>query len=146
VVELGGEWRGELAFGRVCFYKAVAPPAPLQLTGERDEVPWGPWRVSWSMVPAPVTTRRDGWVGWFIGEGAILRTPLPGDRLTPFGGAGRRAVTRVLQEARVERSRRAGWPLLEVEGNIVWVGGICRGAGALAREGEHALRIEVSGG
>ena len=100
----------------------------------------------WSRAPAPEPTRRDGWEGWFIGEEAVIRGPVAGDRLIPLGGPGSRPVTRVLQEARVERSRRAGWPLLELDGNIVWVGGICRGEGAMPREGEDALRIEVTGG
>jgi len=146
VMELGGEWRAELSFGRVCFYRALAAPAPMDVIGPQGRVQWGPWSVSWSRAPAPEPTRRDGWVGWFIGEGATLRCPEAGDRLIPLGGAGSRPVTRVLQEARVERGRRAGWPLLELDGNIVWVGGICRGEGALPREGNDALRIEVSGG
>lgn len=145
-MELGGDWRGELAFGRICFYRVVSPPPPLRLNGRRGEVRWGRWQVSWSRAPAPPTTRRDGWVGWFIGEGALLRAPAPGDQLTPLGGVGHRAVSRVLQEARVERSRRAAWPLVESDGNIAWIGGICRGEVAVPREGEDALRIEVSGG
>jgi hypothetical protein len=54
-------------------------------------------------------------------------------------------VARLLQEARIGRSRRAGWPILEIEGNIEWVGGICRGAGALPAGGDNTLMIEVSG-
>lgn len=145
-MELGGEWRAELSFGRVCFYRALPTPAPIDLAGPRGSVQWGPWTVRWSRALAPERIRRDGWEGWFIGEGAVLRCPAAGDRLIPLGGAGSRPVTRLLQEARVERSRRAGWPLLELDGNIVWLGGICRGEGALPREGEDALRIEVSGG
>lgn len=146
VMELGGQWRAELAFGRICFHRALAESAPMLVGGGRGESDWGPWRVSWGRAPAPAEPRRDGWVGWFIGEWAVLRGPKPGDRLTPLGGSGARPVSRLLQEARVERSRRAGWPLLELDGNIVWVGGICRGAAAMPGEGEDALRIEVSGG
>ena len=90
--------------------------------------------------------RRDGWVAWFIGEGAVLRGLEARDRLAPLGGSGRRAVGRLLQDVRVERSRRAGWLLVEVEGNLVWVAGVCRGGDAMPSEGEDALRIEVSGG
>ncbi len=146
VMELGGRWRGELAFGRICLYEAVASPGPVRLEGRGGQVRWGQWQVSWSRGPAPGAARRDGWVGWFIGEGALLRAPVPGDQLAPLGGVGHRPVARLLQEARVARSRREAWPLVEVEGNIAWVGGICRGDRALPREGEDALRIEVSGG
>ncbi len=146
VLELGGPWRAELSFGRICFHRVVEPPAPLQLSGAHGQARWGPWSISWRRAPAPPADRRDGWVGWFIGAEATLRAPVPGDRLVPLGGTGRRAVARLLQEARVERSRRVGWPLIELEGHIAWVGGLCRGAEALPGEGENALVIEVSGG
>ena len=145
-LELGGEWRAELSFGRICFHRVAVTPAPIALRGAQGQRSWGAWRVSWRRAPAPAKLRRDGWVGWFIGEEATLRAPLPGDRLVPLGGTGRRAVARLLQEARIERSRRVGWPILEVEGNIEWVGGICRGAGALPAGGDNALMIEVSSG
>ncbi len=146
VVELGGEWRAELCFGRVCFHRIVGPPAPLQLRGGQGRAQWGPWSISWRRAQAPPVVRRDGWVGWFIGGEVTVRAPVAGDRLLPLGGTGRRAVSRLLQEARIERSRRASWPIVELEGNIVWVGGICRGAGARPGEGDDALVIEVSSG
>jgi len=144
-LELGGEWRAELSFDRIGFHRVAAAPAPLPLRGAEGRQQWGAWRVSWRRAPAPAARRRDGWVGWFIGEEATLRAPQPGDRLRPLGGTGRRGVARLLQEARIERSRRAGWPILEIEGNIEWVGGICRGAGAVPGVGDNALMIEVSG-
>ncbi|MEZ4412600.1 MAG: tRNA lysidine(34) synthetase TilS [Gemmatimonadales bacterium] len=145
-LELGGEWRAELSFGRICFHQVMEAPPPIPLRGAQGRRQWGTWRVFWRRAPAPSTVQRDGWVGWFIGEEATLRAPLPGDRLRPLGGTGRRAVARLLQEARIERSRRGGWPIVELEGNIEWVGGICRGAGALPAAGDNALMIEVSRG
>jgi tRNA(Ile)-lysidine synthase len=144
--EVGAGWSAELAFGRICFYRAGPLPSATRLVGERGRIQWGDWRVAWSRGRVPTGVRRDGWVGWFIGEGAVVRVPEPGDRLAPLGGSGRRAVVRLLQEARVERSRRPGWPLVEVGGTLEWVAGICRGGGALPIEGDDALRIEVSGG
>jgi tRNA(Ile)-lysidine synthase len=144
-LELGGDWRAELSFGRICFHRVAETPARIALRGAQGRWSWGAWNVTWRRAPAPATLPRDGWVGWFIGEEATLRAPRPGDRLVPLGGTGRRAVARLLQEARIERSRRAGWPILEIEGNIEWVGGICRGAGALPPAGGNALMIEVSG-
>jgi len=145
-VELGTGWCAELAFGRACIYRVVPLPPALELGGGRGHARWGAWKVSWSRGPAPAVGRRDGWVGWFIGEGVTLRGPAAGDRVVPLGGAGRRAVARLLQDARVGRSRRPGWPLLELQGNIVWVAGVCRSGDAIPAEGEDALRIEVSGG
>ncbi|HEX5005132.1 MAG TPA: tRNA lysidine(34) synthetase TilS [Gemmatimonadales bacterium] len=145
-VELGGSWRAELSFGRLCFYQIQGAPPPLRLAGERGTRTWGGWLVRWQRAPAPAPGDRDGRAAWFIGEEAVLRAPEPGDRLLPLGGAGHRSVSRLLQEARVERSRRAGWPLVVVYGAVAWVAGVCRGEAALPAEGERSLRIEVSGG
>jgi tRNA(Ile)-lysidine synthase len=146
VVELGGPWRAELAFGRIVFHRVGPVPAAARLSGDRGDIHWGDWRVTWRRAVAGTPGRRDGSVGWFIGEEATLRAPRPGDRIVPLGGSGRRPVVRLLQEARIERSRRAGWPLLEMDGELVWIGGVCRGQDALPCDGDHAWRIEVSGG
>lgn len=145
-IELGAEWRAEYAFGRVVFYQAVPLPAPVTVVGRGGELAWGAWRLRWGWGPAPGRLGRDGWVGWFIGEEAIVRSPRRGDRIVPLGGTGRRAVSRLLQEARVERSRRGGWPVVEIGGRVEWVAGVCRGDGAIPPADGEALRIEVSGG
>ncbi len=145
-VELGGGWNAELAFGRLAFFRVRSAPSPILLAGASGQVEWGGWRVSWSRGPALALHRRDGWVGWFIGQGAILRPPRVGDRLAPLGGTGHRAVARLLQDARIERSRRSAWPLVELGGEVAWIAGVCRGRAHLPGEGDDALRIEVSGG
>lgn len=144
-IELGAGWSAELAFGRLAFFQVRSAPAPILLSGASGHVEWGAWRVSWAHRPAPAVQPRDGWVGWFIGEGAVLRGPQAGDQLAPLGGIGHRAVVRLLQDARVERSRRAEWPLIEVDGELVWVAGVCRSRHQLPGAGGKALRIEVSG-
>ena len=144
-VELGAGWSAELAFGRLAFYKSRSVPAPISISGSSGHREWGGWRVSWTRGPAPAVQRRDGWVGWFIGEGAVLRAPRPGDRLAPLGGTGHRTVARLLQDARIARSRRAAWPLVELGGDVAWIAGVCRGRGQLPDKGDDALRIEVSG-
>jgi len=146
VLELGAGWRVELAFGRLCFYRPEPVPLPLVIGPGSGEVRWGAWVVRWTRAPAPPPGRRDGWVAWFIGEGAVVRGPSAGDRLKPLGGAGRRLVARCLQDARIERSRRAAWPIIELDGEIQWVAGVCRGEGAMPGPAEDALRIEVSDG
>lgn len=145
-LQLGGAWRAELAFGRIGFHQAQSVPPPLALAGDHGAVRWGAWEVRWDRGTDQGETRRDGTAAWFIGEEAVVRGPRPGDRLVPHGGTGHRAVSRLLQEARVERSRRAGWPLVEVDGVLAWVGGVCRGSHAEPGPRERALRIEVTGG
>jgi len=146
LVELGAGWSGELAFGRIGIFRVVESPAPVVLDGPEGTMRWGPWRVSWRRGPAGPSGRRDGWVGWFIGEGPVLRGPRRGDRMLPLGGAGRRPVARLLQEAKVERNRRSAWPVLEVEGRVVWVAGVCRSGWDVPEEGDEATRIEVTDG
>jgi tRNA(Ile)-lysidine synthetase-like protein len=146
VLELGADVRAEVAFGRLSFYRSTAEPSQLVIASEAGAARWGAWRVRWSREASPSPDRRDGWVAWFIGQEAVLRGPAPGDRLLPLGGTGRRLVGRCLQDARVERSRRGGWPLVEVDGALQWIAGVCRGAGALPAAGVDALRIEVSNG
>jgi tRNA(Ile)-lysidine synthase len=146
VVELGAGWRVELAFGRLSFYRSLSAPIPLVIGPGPGEARWGPWLVRWRRGAAPSPGRRDGWEAWFIADGAAIRSPKPGDRVDPLGGAGRRLVARCLQEARIERSRRAAWPVVEVDGGIEWVAGVCRGRGAVPGAGQDALQIEVSDG
>ena len=50
---------------------------------------------------------------------------------------------RCMQDAKIPRSRRAGWPVLEQEGEIVWVPGVCRSAAAVPEPGTVAIRIDA---
>lgn len=145
-VELGNGWQAELAFGRLIVSRATSVPAPVRLAGPAGELRFGEWRVTWRPAPAPGQVARDGWTVWLIGEKMVIRPPAAGDRIRPLGGPGRRAVSRLLQEARVPRSRRATWPLLEVDGQVVWVAGVCRGSGALPEPGAEAVCVEVHRG
>jgi len=145
VLELGAGWRAELSFGRVGLYHIRNAPPVLELGPLPGEARWGEWLVRWTREPAPAPSR-DGWTAWFIGQEAVVRGPRAGDRLRPLGGSGSRPVVRCLQEAKVPRSRRAGWPLIELDGAVEWVAGVCRGEGAVPAIGEDALRIELRHG
>lgn len=145
-LDLPGAWRAESAFGRLAFHRARAVPEPLRIEHEAGEVAWGSWRIRWRREAAPAHQRRDGGTGWFIGAGVVVRPPRPADRLVPLGGTGRRPVARLLQEARVARSRRPDWPVLEVDGAVAWVAGLCRGEAARPSAGQDAWRVEVSRG
>jgi len=146
VLELGAGWRGELSFGRLCFYRTRSTPPALDVGAAHGEACWGEWRLRWTREPAAAPPRRDGWTAWFIGQTAVVRGPRAGDRLRPLGGSGSRSVSRLLQEARIPRSRRAGWPLVELDGEVQWVAGVCRGEGGVPSMGEDGLRIEVRHG
>jgi tRNA(Ile)-lysidine synthase len=59
----------------------------------------------------------------------VVRPPLPGDRVRLLGG-GSKKVQDVLVDAKVPREARASVPLLIADGEVLWVAGILRGAGA----------------
>jgi tRNA(Ile)-lysidine synthase len=54
---------------------------------------------------------------------ATLRNWKPGDRVTLRYSSGPRKIKEVLERLRVTGSSRAFWPVLEVEGRIVWMRG-----------------------
>ena len=55
---------------------------------------------------------------------AILRNWKPGDRVTLRHSSGPRKVKEVLERLRVTGTDRALWPVLEVDGQIVWMRGV----------------------
>jgi tRNA(Ile)-lysidine synthase len=68
-----------------------------------------------------------------------VRARRPGDRFTPFGGPGERRLKSFLIDAGIPRWERARIPLLDVDGEIVWVAGVRRGQRAVV--GPHTNRI-----
>ena len=55
---------------------------------------------------------------------ATLRNWKPGDRVRPRYSGGLRKVKEVLERMRVTGTDRALWPVLEIEGSIVWMRGV----------------------
>jgi tRNA(Ile)-lysidine synthase len=60
-----------------------------------------------------------------------VRARRPGDRFAPFGGPGERRLKSLLIDAGIPRWERGRIPLLDVDGEIVWVAGVRRGQRAL---------------
>ncbi len=142
--DLGRGWRFELAFDRL---RVIRPGRPrletLPLEGEEGQSTWGPWRVRWAVGRAPVTQPRDGTTAWFIPRALSVRPWRPGDRISPLAGRGRRLAVRCFQDARVPRSERATWPIVEGEGVPAWIPGVCRSALLIPAPGAAALRVDV---
>jgi tRNA(Ile)-lysidine synthase len=57
-------------------------------------------------------------------DAATLRNWRPGDRVRLRHSSGPRKVKEVLERLRVTGASRALWPVLEVEGRIVWMRGV----------------------
>jgi tRNA(Ile)-lysidine synthase len=98
---------------------AVAVP------GEMDAPGFG-LRLRVSLVPADSGAKT-----------ATLRTWKPGDRVTVRHSSGPRKVKEVLERMKVTGSGRVAWPVLELDGRIVWMKGI-------ELEPEPGLRIDVA--
>jgi tRNA(Ile)-lysidine synthase len=145
-VDLGGGLCGEIAFQRVVV--AAAPPAPswdLEITGEAGDAAVDGWRCRWSREPAPSRQDRTALVAWFDPATSYQVRPWrPGDRILPLGGTGHRLIVRCMQDRRVPRRDRAGWPVLVGQGVPVWVPGVMRSALALPGAGQPALRLEFT--
>ena len=150
--DLGRGWRFELAFGRLLVLAPRhSPSAPGStagagvntLDGAAGQTTWGRWDVRWVTETAPSVQPRDGHTAWFIPAALSLRAWRPGDRLAPLGGIGQRLAVRCFQEARVARSFRLDWPMIEGSGELAWIPGVCRSDRFLPRAGEVAVRIDV---
>ncbi|HEX9690768.1 MAG TPA: tRNA lysidine(34) synthetase TilS [Gemmatimonadales bacterium] len=143
--QLGGGSEAEVVFDRVRLYpmsRATPPPtAEVDLTAP-GRLRWGVWEFRWLLEPARASQRVAA--ATWIRPGLVrVRAARPGDRVAPVRGVGRRKVRRLLSEAHVPASLRKGYPVIEREGAIVWIPGICRGATGLPEEGEPAVRLEV---
>jgi len=80
---------------------------------------------------------------WFAEGSYTVRPWRAGDRIRPLGGAGRRLVVRCMQDAKIPRSQRVGWPVFEAEGVVVWVPGVCRSADRIPAPGAPSRRIDA---
>jgi tRNA(Ile)-lysidine synthase len=144
-VPLGGGWRAELSFGRLRIIRlgTEAAAGVLPLEGRRGEGIWGAWRVTWRRDTTPERQDRASRTAWFSADGLVVRSWLPGDKVRPLAGAGRRLVVRCFQDARVPRRRRAEWPVFAAPDMVVWIPGVCRSDALLPPAGAEALRVDV---
>lgn len=146
VVELGNGYAAELSFGRLRLFGGSAHPLPWEsgvIEGAAGQLAAGAWRLVWRREPAPERMERNSASSWFPEASYLVRTWREGDRIRPLGATGRRLVVRCMQDARIARSRRAAWPVIELAGTIIWVPGVCRSAEAIPAPQTQALRIDA---
>lgn len=146
MVDLSGGAVAALEFGRLRLFRPAAHP-----TDYRAALPSGAgssavagWRFDLTPEPAPMRIPRGGWTTWVAPTAQLTVRPWrEGDRIRPIRGRGSRLVVRCMQDGKVPRHDRPGWPVLETDTEVVWVPGVCR-SGALAPEpGADALRIDA---
>ncbi len=73
-------------------------------------------------VPPGITVRIDGYNRGSSGKSLILRNWRPGDAIRLNGSPEEVKIKQLFQERRVPLWRRRNWPILEVDGEIVWAG------------------------
>ena len=146
-VDLGAGLKGEIAFQRVL----VGPEPPVsnwevEIRGETGDAVADGWQCRWNREPAPVTQDRAALVAWFDPATSYqVRRWRPGDRILPLGGTGHRLIVRCMQDRRVARRDRPGWPVLvDAQEVPVWVPGVMRSGRALPVAGQPALRVEFT--
>ncbi len=143
-IELGAGWVAWLSFGRLSLGRsAVEVPPVAVLEGREGAVGWGGWTLAWRPETAPATLDRSGFTTWVRPTPLRVAPPVPGERLRPLGGRGRRLLVRLLQDARVDRAERGGWPALRTDDEVIWLPGVCRSGALVPRPGEEALRIDA---
>ena len=151
VAQLGGGCAAELTFGRLRLFRepqgrdsaGAVGPAPVSIETASGSARMGLWRLDWRTEPAPARLERSSLVSWFAPGFYRARPRQPGDRIQPLGGKGRRLVVRCMQDARIARHERAGWPVVETAGTVVWVPGVVRSGRAVPEPGTPSLRIDA---
>jgi tRNA(Ile)-lysidine synthase len=141
---LPGGLTAEATFGRLAVFPSEPVAGPVRLSGATGDCDFGRFRVAWSEGTAPGRLERAGWSTWLEPAALELRAAVAGDRLAPLGGVGRRAVSRLLMEAKVPRADRAAYPVVAAAGVVAWVPGVCRGTAAVPPPGMGALRVDVT--
>lgn len=147
-VDLGRGAVAELGFGRLRLFGSAAHPVPYdvvidgpgsfraggwQLDVVPDEGPGGLERVSSrTWIPAGTTARVRNWRS--------------GDRIRPIGGRGSRLVVRCMQDQKISRHLRPSWPVVEIDGEVIWVPGVCRAGSAVPVPGTRAMRVDAKSG
>jgi tRNA(Ile)-lysidine synthase len=116
---------------------------PLPGDAELDAlavVEWG----EWSFRAAP-----DDGSSWSAtlpaGRSCVVRSWAPGDRMRVGGGTFRK-VKRLLSDAGIRGSRRVGWPVVLVDGEIRWIPGVGRSDAATERSGRPGVSFHCDRG
>ena len=123
-------YRGELYLVRL----SGGPPAePLSWSGQ-DILPWAGGRVRFRVAIGHGIGRRH-----LDGAEVVLKARQGGERLQPDARRPRRSLRNLLQEAAVPPWERLSLPMLWVNGQLAWVGGIGCDAAFACPSGEEGV-------
>jgi tRNA(Ile)-lysidine synthase len=141
-LDLGGGLRAVAEYGTLRFTRApdTEPPAPVELPVP-GHVRFGDWELEARMGGPGDVTVRD------VGDVVTVRAWRDGDRMRPAGLGGSKSLQDLFTDRKVPRALRRTLPVVESEGEIVWVAGVAVGERFAAREGDPggvALRAAIA--
>jgi tRNA(Ile)-lysidine synthase len=118
-LDLGGGLRAVVEYGTLRFTRAgeaAAPePVPLSVPGRAR---FGDWEVEARVgAPGDVTVRE-------LGPELTVRAWRDGDRMRPAGLGGSKSLQDLFTDRKVPRALRRTLPVVEADGEIVWVAGV----------------------
>jgi tRNA(Ile)-lysidine synthase len=94
----------------------------------------------WRFVPGGAAQLSSAWEAELPADRALaVRAWRHGDRM-PLGVSGARRVKRFFADARIVGAERIGWPVVLVDGEIVWIPGVRRSDAAAVRSGRPVVR------
>jgi tRNA(Ile)-lysidine synthase len=143
-LDLGDGLRAVAEYGTIRFTRAreAEPPAPVELPVP-GRARFGDWELE---------ARRDrpGDVAVTdLGSALMVRAWRDGDRMRPAGLGGSKSLQDLFTDRKVPRALRRSLPVVEADGEIVWVAGVAvdeRFAAAEGEPGTVALSARSAGG
>jgi tRNA(Ile)-lysidine synthase len=141
-LDLGGGLRAVAEYGTLRFTRAAdaEPPASVELPVP-GHVRFGDWELEARIGGSGDVTVRD------VGDVVTVRAWRDGDRMRPAGLGGSKSLQDLFTDRKVPRALRRTLPVVESEGEIVWVAGVAVGERFAAREGDPggvALRAAIA--
>jgi tRNA(Ile)-lysidine synthase len=130
-VDLGGGLRAVAEYGTLRFTRAgdAEPPPPVQLAVP-GRARFGDWELEARLdAPGDVAVTH-------LGSAVTVRAWRDGDRMRPAGLGGSKSLQDLFTDRKVPRALRRTLPVVESDGEIVWVAGVAVDERFASREGE----------
>jgi tRNA(Ile)-lysidine synthase len=120
-LDLGGGLRAVAEYGtlRLTMAEDAAPPEPVNLLVP-GRARFGRWEVEARVgLPGEVSVAAAA-----LGDRAVVRSWREGDRMRPLGLGGTKTLQDLFTDEKIPRTLRTTLPVIEVDGDIVWVAGV----------------------
>jgi tRNA(Ile)-lysidine synthase len=106
----------------------VESEVPIYMLTAPGVLNFGGWHMEACRVDAPApgefSNNGNGVAYLACDDMIVVRYPREGDRIQPFGMEGHKKLSDVFIDRKIPKRRRASTPVIEVDGEIVWVVGV----------------------